>query len=56
MPFNGKYSTGLLGGTPSHIQAQVSATPGGAAISGCTPCAWTNVSSESDLGESGPAA
>ena len=46
MPFNGQYSTSLLGGTPSHIQAQVSATPGGAALSGCSACAWTNVSSE----------
>ena len=46
MPFNGQYNTGLLGGTPSHIQAQVSATPNGVALSGCSACAWTNVSSE----------
>ncbi|HEY1780305.1 MAG TPA: hypothetical protein VGG79_07720 [Roseiarcus sp.] len=50
MPFNGKYNTGLLGGTPSHIQAQVSATPGGAPLSGCAPCAWTNISSETISG------
>ena len=50
MPFSGAYSTSLLGGTPSHIQAQVSATPGGSAVSGCTPCAWTNISSESISG------
>ncbi len=50
MSFNGKYSTGLLVGTPSHVQAQISATPGGPALSGCTPCAWTNVSGESISG------
>ena len=46
MPFSGQYNTGLLGGTPSHIQAQISATPNGPALSGCSACAWTNVSSE----------
>ena len=46
MMLAGAYNTGLLGGTPSHIQALVSATPGGAAVAGCTPCAWTSVSSE----------
>ena len=46
MPFDGQYNTGLLGGTPSHIQAQVSATPNGPALSGCSACAWTNISSE----------
>ena len=50
MPFTGKYSTSLLGGTPSHIQAQISATPGGAALSGCSACAWTNVSGETISG------
>ncbi len=50
MPFTGKYSTSLLGGTPSHIQAQIAATPGGAALSGCSACAWTNVSGETISG------
>ena len=50
MPFTGKYSTSLLGGTPSHIQAQISATPGGAALSGCSACAWTDVSGETISG------
>ena len=45
MMLSGAYNTGLLGGTPSAIQAQISTTPGGAAVSGCTPCAWTNLSS-----------
>ena len=45
LPFSGEYNTGLLGGTPTAIQAQVSATPNGAALSGCTPCGWTNLSS-----------
>ena len=45
LQFNGEYSVSLLGGTPSTIQAQVSATPGGPAVSGCSACAWTNLSS-----------
>ena len=46
MPFTGAYSTSLLGGTPSHVQAQVSATPSGAAVSRMHAMLWTNVSSE----------
>jgi hypothetical protein len=38
---NGTYTPSTLGGIPTEIQAQVSATPGGSALSGCTPsCAW----------------
>ena len=42
---SGTYDAATLGGTPSAIQAQVSYTAGGPAISGCAPCAWTNLSS-----------
>jgi hypothetical protein len=45
LPFNGEFSNSLLGGNPSAIQAQVSATPGGPALSGCSACVWTNLSS-----------
>ena len=44
LSFTGEYNAGLLGETPSAIQAQVSATPKGTALSGCTPCSWTNLS------------
>jgi hypothetical protein len=50
MQFTGTYNTGLLGGVPAHIQAQVSATPQGPPLSGCSACAWTNVSSETISG------
>ena len=45
MKFAGTYNTGLLGGTPTFIQAQVSSTPSGPPVSGCSACAWTNLSS-----------
>jgi len=44
MSFTGEFSNSLLGGNPSAIQAQVSATPGGSPVSGCSACAWTNLS------------
>lgn len=44
MTFNGEFSNSLLGGNPTAIQAQVSATPGGSAVGGCSSCAWTNLS------------
>ena len=47
---SGTYDTGTLGGAPSAIQAQVSYTAGGPAISGCAACAWTNLSSASVSG------
>ena len=43
MQFNGEFSSSLLGGNPTAIQAQVSATPGGPAVSGCSACAWANL-------------
>ena len=45
MTFTGEFSNSLLGGNPTAIQAQISATPGGPAVSGCSACAWTNLSS-----------
>ena len=42
IPLKGTYDTVSLGGTPSAIQAQLSATAGGPAISGFS---WTNLSS-----------
>ena len=45
MTFSGGFSNSLLGGNPTAIQAQVSATPSGPAVSGCSACAWTNLSS-----------
>ena len=45
MKFAGAYNTGLLGGTPTAIQAQVSSTPQGTPVAGCSACAWTNLSS-----------
>ena len=50
MQFAGAYNAGLLGGTPTAIQAQVSSTPQGTPVSGCTPCAWTNLSSSTISG------
>ncbi|HTV28749.1 MAG TPA: hypothetical protein VMF32_13270 [Xanthobacteraceae bacterium] len=44
MRFNGEFSNSLLGGNPTAIQAQVSSTPEGPAVSGCSACAWTNLS------------
>jgi hypothetical protein len=44
LTFNGEFSNSLLHGNPAAIQAQVSATPGGPPISGCSSCAWTNLS------------
>ena len=44
MSLSGEYNVGFLGGTPSAIQAQISTIPDGPAVSGCTPCAWTNLS------------
>lgn len=41
---SGTYSSAALGGTPSAIQAKISSSPGGAAITGCqTTCDWTTV-------------
>lgn len=45
MQINGTYNVASLGGTPAAIQARVSATPGGPALSGCTACDWTSLSS-----------
>jgi hypothetical protein len=44
LTFNGEFNNALLHGNPTAIQAQVSATPGGPALSGCSGCAWTNLS------------
>lgn len=44
---SGTYDTSLLGGTPSGIQAKVSATANGSPISGCSACAWTSLSNYS---------
>jgi hypothetical protein len=41
---SGTYDTAALGGTPAAIQAQISLTPGGAPVPGCSACAWTNLS------------
>ena len=46
MAFNGEFSNSRLGGNPTAIQAQISATPSGPAVSGCSACAWTNLSSQ----------
>ena len=43
VPLKGTYSTSSLGGTPSAIQAQLSHTAGGPAVSGF---AWQNLSSQ----------
>jgi hypothetical protein len=46
IPLSGFFDTSVLGGMPSGIQGQVSATPNGSAISGCqVSCAWSNLSS-----------
>jgi hypothetical protein len=42
---SGTYDTSLIGGTPSTIQAQVSQTANGSPVSGCSACAWANLSS-----------
>ncbi|HTZ67920.1 MAG TPA: hypothetical protein VMB83_10725, partial [Roseiarcus sp.] len=47
---SGDYSTGSLGGTPSAIQAQVSYTAQGPAVSGCSACAWTTLANSSISG------
>jgi hypothetical protein len=44
---SGTYDTSVLGGAPSTIQAQVSLSAGGAAVPGCSACAWTNLASYS---------
>lgn len=44
---SGTYDTAALGGVPATIQAQVSLSSGGPAVLGCTPCAWTNLTSYS---------
>ncbi len=46
LKLTGGYSNALLHGDPKHIQVQVSSTPLGSPVSGCSACAWTNVSSE----------
>ena len=45
IPLSGTFDTSVIGGTPSTIQAQVSQTAGGPPISGCSVCAWANLSS-----------
>ena len=56
MQFAGAYNAGLLGGTPTTIQARVSSTPpppgssAGPPVSGCGACDWTNLSSASVAG------
>ena len=45
VPLSGTYDTSVIGGTPTIIQAQVSLTAGGPPVSGCSACAWTNLSS-----------
>lgn len=49
----GSYDTSSLGGTPTTIQAQISLTPGGAPVPGCSVCAWTNLSGYSATLSSG---
>jgi hypothetical protein len=49
----GTYDTSQLGGTPATIQAQISLTPGGAPVPGCSACAWTNLSGYSATLSSG---
>ena len=34
----------MLGGTPTTIQAQISQSPGGPPVPGCSACAYTNLS------------
>jgi hypothetical protein len=46
LTFNGEFNTSLLHGNPKAIQAQLSLTPGGPAVSGCSPCAFTTLSNE----------
>jgi hypothetical protein len=43
MAIKGTYNAGLLGGTPTSIQAQVSQTPGGPPVAGCSGCAWQTI-------------
>jgi hypothetical protein len=40
---SGTYDTAVLGGTPATIQGQVSLTPGGPPVAGCSVCAYTNL-------------
>jgi hypothetical protein len=53
LTLSGTYDTSVLGGTPSSIQAQVSLTPNGPPIAGCSACAWTNLSGYSATLSSG---
>jgi hypothetical protein len=46
LTFNGEFSNALLHGNPKAIQAQLSLTPSGPAVSGCSPCAFTTLSNE----------
>ena len=50
---SGTFDTSVLGGMPTTIQAQISNTAGGAPVSGCTACAWTNLSNYSATLSSG---
>jgi hypothetical protein len=49
----GTYDTAALGGTPTTLQAQVSYTPNGPPIPGCSACAWTNMAGYSATLKSG---
>ena len=53
IPVSGTFDTSVLGGMPTTIQGQVSVTAGGPPISGCTACAWMNLSSYSATLSSG---
>jgi hypothetical protein len=49
----GTYDTSALGGTPTSIQTQISNTAGGPPISGCSACAWTNLTNYTSALSSG---
>ena len=53
LALSGTFDTSVLGGTPTVLQAQVSTTAGGPPVSGCSACAWTNLSSYSTTLSSG---
>jgi hypothetical protein len=44
---SGTYNPTALGGTPTAIEAQVSATPGGSPLAGCLSCAWGSIATPS---------
>ena len=53
VPVSGTFDTSVLGGMPTTIQAQISATSNGPALAGCSACAWTNLTGYSATLSSG---